>query len=70
MNRTARPGDTVCAGRKGTHVQAFLVSLLSVVVGGTLAGATVVGLVKSQTDPPAESPANVSNPSIEYGSTN
>jgi hypothetical protein len=50
-------------------VQAFLVSLLSVVVGGTLAGATVVGLVKSQTDPPEQSPANVSNPQIEYGST-
>jgi hypothetical protein len=51
-------------------VQAFLVSVLSVVVGGTLAGASIVGLVKSQTAPPDESPANVSNPVIEYGSTN
>lgn len=51
-------------------MQAFLVSLLSVVVGGTLAGATVVGLVKSQTAPPEKSPANVSQPVIEYGSTN
>lgn len=51
-------------------MQAFLVSLVSVVVGGALAGATVVGLVDSQTAPPDKSPANVSNPVLDYGSTN
>jgi hypothetical protein len=50
-------------------VQAFLITFASVVVGGALAGATVVGLVNSQTAPPDKSPANVSNPTLDYGST-
>jgi hypothetical protein len=50
-------------------VQAILITIASVLVGGGLAGATVVGLVSSQTAPPGESPANVSNPVLEYGST-
>ena len=57
------------AEREGTQVQAFLITFASVVVGGGLAGATVVGLVNSQTAPPDRSPANVSNPVLEYGST-
>jgi len=50
-------------------VQPFLITFASVLVGGMLAGATVVGLVNSQTAAPAESPANVSNPTLSYGST-
>jgi hypothetical protein len=50
-------------------VQAFLITVASVIVGGGLAGATVVGLVHSQTAPPDESPANVSNPVLDYGTT-
>jgi hypothetical protein len=50
-------------------VQAFIITFASVIVGGGLAGATVVGLVNSQTAPPENSPANVSNPVLEYGAT-
>ncbi|MDI6908818.1 hypothetical protein [Nocardioides sp.] len=50
-------------------MQAFLITFASVVVGGGLAGATVIGLVNSQTAPPDKSPANVSNPVLEYGVT-
>jgi len=51
-------------------VQAILVTFASLVIGGGLAGATVVGLVNSQTAPPEQSPGNVSNPVLEYGTTN
>jgi hypothetical protein len=50
-------------------VQAFLISLVSVLVGSALAGATVVGLVNSQTAAPGTSPADVSNPTVSYGNT-
>lgn len=50
-------------------MQAILISFVSVLVGGTLAGATVVGLVNSQTAAPSKSPADVSNPTVSYGST-
>jgi hypothetical protein len=40
----------------------------SLVVGGAVAAATVVGLVSSQTAPPAESPGSVTAPAIPYGS--
>ncbi|CAI9419908.1 MULTISPECIES: hypothetical protein [unclassified Nocardioides] len=50
-------------------MQAFIITFASVIVGGGLAGATVVGLVNSQTAPPENSPANVSNPVLEYGAT-
>ena len=50
-------------------MQAFLIAFVSVLVGGGLAGATVVGLVDSQTSPPAKSPASVSDPNLEYGTT-
>jgi hypothetical protein len=63
-------GDTVGVEREGTHVQSILIAFVSVVVGGGLAGATVVGLVDSQTAPPAKSPASVSDPVLEYGTTN
>lgn len=51
-------------------MQAFIISMVSVVVGGGLAAVSVVGLVNSQTAPPDRSPANVSQPTLEYGQTN
>ena len=50
-------------------MQALLITFASVIVGGGLAGATVVGLVNSQTAAPSESPANVSDPVVQYGAT-
>ena len=50
-------------------MQAIIITFASVLVGGGLAGATVVGLVNSRTAPPKDSPANVSNPVLEYGAT-
>ena len=51
-------------------MQAFLITCASVVIGGGLAGATVVGLVNSQTAPPEQSPGSVSDTTLDYGSTN
>ena len=48
----------------------FLIAFVAVLVGAGLAGATVVGLVNSRRLPPSKSPANVSNPVLEYGTTN
>ena len=48
-------------------MQAFLIVLGSVIVGGGLAGATIVGLVNSQTSSPSKSPTSVDNPVIQYG---
>ena len=45
----------------------IVLSVVGVVVGGTLAGVTLVGLIESQTDAPGQSPANVSEPVIDYG---
>lgn len=40
----------------------------SVVVGGAVATATIVGVVSTQTATPEKSPVNVSEVGIEYGS--
>ena len=45
----------------------FVLSLAGMLVGGTLAGVTLVGVIQSQTDGPGTSPANVSEPVIDYG---
>lgn len=50
-------------------MQAFLISLVSVLVGSALAGATIVGLVDSQTAAPDKSPADVNNATVNYGNT-
>ncbi|MEJ7831969.1 MAG: hypothetical protein WKF79_03575 [Nocardioides sp.] len=39
-------------------------------VGGAVGTVTLIGVVNSQTGPPSESPANVEQPVIEYGSVN
>ncbi len=44
-------------------------TLGSVLVGGTVAAVTVVGLVTSQTSVKGDSPANVNQPVVEYGAT-
>ena len=46
----------------------ILSTVASLVVGGVVATATVIGVVSSATSPSGGSPANVSQPVIEYGS--
>ena len=50
-------------------MQAFLIGFASLVVGGGLAGAAMVGLVNSQTGAPSHSPADASQPTLQYGQT-
>lgn len=40
----------------------------TIIVGGAVGAAAVVGVVSSQTGPPDTSPANVNQPFTEYGS--
>lgn len=54
--------------RRRRAVVAFVSTLGAMVVGGAIASATVIGLVNSQTSPSGDSPANVNQPIIEYGS--
>lgn len=45
--------------------------IASLVIGGVVAAATVIGVVSSQTGTSGESPANVQAPVVvEYGTTN
>lgn len=39
----------------------------TIIVGGVVGTATIVGVVNSQTGPPSNSPANVNQPFTEYG---
>jgi hypothetical protein len=41
--------------------------IATILVGGAVGAASVVGLVNSQTSAPGESPANVEQPVIDYG---
>ncbi len=41
----------------------------TLIVGGAVGVATIVGVVNSQTSPPDKSPANVNQPFTEYGSS-
>ena len=43
--------------------------IASLVVGGAVGTAAMVGYVSNETGPPSKSPANVEQPVIEYGST-
>lgn len=40
----------------------------ALVIGGIVASATIVGVINSETSPSGDSPANVNQPVIEYGS--
>ncbi|MEV7428894.1 MULTISPECIES: hypothetical protein [unclassified Nocardioides] len=46
----------------------ILSTIGSLAIGGIVASATIVGVVSSQTSPSGESPANVNQPVIQYGS--
>ena len=48
----------------------ILSTVAAMIVGGTVATVTVIGVVNSQTSPPSNSPANVNAPVIDYGSNN
>lgn len=48
----------------------FISTLAAMLVGGSVAAVTVVGVVNSQTAPPDKSPVSVNAPAIEYGSNN
>ncbi len=43
-------------------------TIVSIVVGGVVAAATVVGVVQAQTSTPEKSPVNVSEVGVNYGS--
>ena len=43
-------------------------TLGSILVGGTVATVTVMGLVSSQTSAQGQSPADVNQPVVQYGS--
>ena len=55
---------------EGYTVGSIVGVIASLFVGGAVATATIVGVISSQTSPQGESPANVSQPVVEYGSTN
>lgn len=44
-------------------------ALASVLVGGAVAAVTVIGIVNGQVSSAADSPANVNQPAIQYGTT-
>ncbi len=46
----------------------FLTVVATFIVGGGLGAAGLFTLVQSQTSPPSESPASVTQPVIDYGS--
>lgn len=47
----------------------YLAPIISVVTGGALATASVMGLISSQTAAPSKSPANAEAPAFDYGTT-
>ncbi len=44
-------------------------TIVSFFVGGAVATITIIGLVDSQTGPTGTSPASVSQPVVDYGTT-
>jgi hypothetical protein len=44
-------------------------TIASLIVGGVVASATIIGVVSSQTGADGASPGNVNQPVVEYGST-
>ena len=43
--------------------------VVSCVIGGVLAVATITGVITSQTSAPAQSPGSVESPEFNYGTT-
>ncbi len=50
-------------------MEKILASVGSMIVGGVIAAVTIVGLVNSQVNSPANTGADVSKPTIDYGTT-
>ena len=50
-------------------MSSFVAPIVSCIVGGGLAVATLVGVVTNQTSAPSQSPASVTSPDFNYGST-
>ncbi|GHJ60494.1 hypothetical protein NOK12_30120 [Nocardioides sp. OK12] len=48
-------------------ISAVVTTVATTVVGGTIAAVTVVGLVNANTGTQGESPANVNQPVVQYG---
>lgn len=46
----------------------ILGTLGALVLGAAVGSVTIIGLVDSQTSPSGQSPANVNNPTVAYGS--
>lgn len=47
----------------------YLGPIVSVIAGGALAAASVMGVISSQTSAPSKSPANAEAPAFDYGTT-
>jgi hypothetical protein len=47
----------------------FVGPIASVIAGGALAVASVMGFISSQTAAPSKSPANAEAPAFDYGTT-
>lgn len=50
-------------------MSSFIAPIVSILAGGAIATATVVGVISSQTAEPDTSPANVEAPFIDYGTS-
>lgn len=47
----------------------IIAPIVSIIVGGGLAAATLVGVVTSQTSAPEQSPGTINTPEFSYGAT-
>ena len=47
----------------------LIASIVSLLVGGTVAAVTVVGLISSALDSPSDQPGNVDEATVPYGTT-
>ena len=54
--------------REGSHGTSRLIA--SIIVGGTVAAVTIVGLISSSVDSPSDHPGNVTDATVPYGTTN
>jgi len=52
------------------YVGAIVSTIAAMLIGGTVATFTVLGVVGSQTAAPDKSPVNVNSPAFDYGSNN
>jgi len=50
-------------------VNNLIAPIVSIIAGGALGTATIMGLISAQTSTPAKSPANAEAPVWDYGTT-